>query len=77
MAWEQVQNVGEALPWGADMGALLDPLPCMGGGGSHDMGAGRNFWVSGAVPSGLCARSLGLALRLVLDKRVHNYNEKT
>ena len=46
MAWEQVQNVGEALPWGADMGALLDPLPCMGGGGSHDMGAGRNFWVS-------------------------------
>ena len=32
MAWEQVQNVGEALPWGADMGALLDPLPCMGGG---------------------------------------------
>ena len=28
MAWEQVQNVGEALPWGADMGALLDPLPC-------------------------------------------------
>ena len=32
MPWEQVQNVGEALPWGADMGALLDPLPCMGGG---------------------------------------------
>ena len=32
MSWEQVQNVGEALPWGADMGALLDPLPCMGGG---------------------------------------------
>ena len=32
MTWEQVQNVGEALPWGADMGALLDPLPCMGGG---------------------------------------------
>ena len=60
MAWEQVQNVGEALPWGADMGALLDPLPCMGGGAPmtwecSSPGRSRPVGRSAAVLSRACA----------------------
>ena len=43
---------GRSAPMGSRYGSTSGPAPMHGRGGSHDMGAGRNFWVSGAEGGG-------------------------
>jgi len=54
MSWERRSHVmgagpkrGRSAPMGSRYGSTSGPAPMHGRGGSHDMGAGRNFWVSG------------------------------
>jgi hypothetical protein len=45
---------------GSRYGSTSGPAPMHGRGGSHDMGAGRNFWVSGTARRGRTEKGGGL-----------------